>query len=162
VEQLAQAGQLSLIRTARIHALVSMVIVDAYVAALDAQANRPAPPRLAAIPVSHTPEQRGADPVSLGDASSNSDYPCASCAASEAVSVVLQSEFGSGDLSEFGLTSSAVPGAKRQWRRIADCAGEASQAQMRSGAYDTGSISAGREIGRAIARYALLRYYKPR
>jgi hypothetical protein len=164
VDGFAAARGLSLIQSARIHALVSMAMADAYLAAWDAQYAYSLGLQNAAQSDSRNGSGRAMNQdakwLPLADAPMRFEYPCARCVASAAVATILESALEAGRAPAIMLARTAAPPLTRRWTRVRDYADEVSVGQIYSGRSYRTATEVGQEMGREIGQYALLHYFR--
>jgi hypothetical protein len=165
VRQLAAAPGRSLIQNARLFALVEMAAADAYISVFDAKYTfnfwRPITAIRNGDTDGNDATARIPDWEPLVDTPPHPEYPCAHCITSAAVGAVLESEFGTGPVSNLSMTSPTTPGAAHKWTTIKDYTNEVSEARIYGGLHFRNSTVVGQEMGRKIGELAVQRYLTP-
>jgi hypothetical protein len=165
VRQLAAAPGRSLIQNARLFALVEMAAADAYISVFDAKYTfnfwRPITAIRNGDTDGNDATARIPDWEPLVDTPPHPEYPCAHCITSAAVGAVLESEFGTGPVSNLSMTSPTTPGAAHKWTTIRDYTNEVSEARIYGGLHFRNSTVVGQEMGRKIGELAVQRYLTP-
>jgi hypothetical protein len=159
VRQLSASRKLSVIENARVFAMAHMAGADAFIAVFDAKYQynfwRPITAiRNGDIDDNNATEREPAW-LPLIDTPMHPEYPCAHCITSAAVGVVLETQFGSGQVGTFTMTNPAAPGVIRTWDRIGDYVEEVSNARVWGGIHYRTSAKVAQEMGRKIGRLAI-------
>jgi hypothetical protein len=154
VRQLGAAKKLDLTDSARLFALVSMATADSFVAVFEAKYHynlwRPVTAIRKADLTGNAETPREATWQPLVDTPMHPEYPCAHCISSSAAATAMQLVLGD-DLPEFSMTSPALPGVTRRWKRLQDYSDEVSNARIYGGIHYRFSTIAAQEMGRRIA-----------
>ena len=154
VRQLAAAKKLDLADSARLFALVSIATSDAFIAVFEAKYHynlwRPMTALRNADITDNAATPRAAAWLPLVDTPMHPEYPCAHCITSSAAATVMQLVLGD-DLPEFSMTSPALPGVTRRWKRLKDYSDEVSNARIYGGIHYRFSTVVAQEMGRNIA-----------
>ncbi|MGM9486018.1 vanadium-dependent haloperoxidase [Ideonella sp. YS5] len=155
--QLAKAGGLNLAASSRLFALHAMAGADALVACWDAkyayQNFRPVTAiRTGAgrddLPADEAWEPAIPTPPFPAYVSGHACY-------AGATQAVLEAQFGDGEVPALTMTSPAVPGLRRQHKRIRDIVAECANARVWGGIHWRTDQVEGEELGRKVARHML-------
>jgi hypothetical protein len=154
--QLISAKQMSVIDSARLMALFSVALTDAYVAVFEAKY--------------HYEFWRPVTAIRNGDADGNAattmeaswqpidvtpvhpEYPCAHCIESGAAVAVIEAVLGSAEIPEVAMTSATAPGVTRRWTNLDAFAGEIASARIWAGFHYRFSTRVGSDMGRKIGQ----------
>jgi hypothetical protein len=165
VRSLAESRPMSPVERARLFALVNVAAMDSFVAVFDAKYAYEFWRPITAIRRADIDGNDATDVeagwLPLVDTPLHPEYPCAHCISAAAVGAVLEAEFGSGNVPEIAMTSSAVPGVTHHWTRIADYVAEVSDARVLAGVHYRNSAEVGEAMGRSIARQAVATLLRP-
>jgi hypothetical protein len=151
--QLIAAKEMDVVDCARLLALVAMAANDALIAVMDAKYAynlwRPVTAIRNADTTGNKATPREASWLPLADTPMHPEYPCAHCITSSAVGAVLTNVLG-GQIPEFSLTSTALPGVTRKWKSIEAYNEEVASARIYAGFHYRFSTTVGRDMGRKI------------
>jgi hypothetical protein len=154
--QLVIAKKMSLIDSARFMALVSIAAADAYIAVMDAKYFFEFWRPITAIRNGDMDDNPATerDPAwqPLGATPMHPEYPCAHCIHSAAFAAVAEAIFGSADVPEFTMTSSAAPGVTRRWTNLWAYANEVADSRIWAGFHYRFSNRVGQDMGRKIGQ----------
>jgi len=155
----------SLVQNARLLALVSMAEADALIAVFDAKYTYNFWRPLTAIRDGDL-DQNDATAPDPGwepflDTPMHPEYPCAHCIIAGAVGVVLEREFGTGNVRGFRLKSPGAPQAVHSWERVADFVEEISNARVWGGMHFRNSTVVGTAMGRKVGEVACDKFLRP-
>jgi hypothetical protein len=165
VRQVVMARKLNLLDCARVYALTSMAVADAFIAVFDAKYHynfwRPVTAIRNADLSQNPATSRDAAWQPLGETPMHPEYPCAHCISASAVAATLRA-LGGDEVGEITLTSSTAPGVTRRWTRLSDYVDEVSNARVWSGFHYRFSTEAGKDMGRKIAELTVSTQLRPR
>jgi hypothetical protein len=157
---LAASPGRTLAQNARLLAVASMAIADAYIAIFDAKYAylfwRP----ITAIRNGgglHEPLAEEATWEPLIETPMHPEYPCAHCINAGAVAAVLEAEFGDGPLPGLEMTSASAPGVVHRWATVREWLDEVANARIWGGIHYRSSTEVGTAMGRRIGELATRR-----
>ena len=151
VAHLVVTKRLNHVEAARLFALTSMAVSDTYVAISEVQRQYKVKGPLEVLRDDHW--------APLVD--SRPEYPCAPCAVSTALKVILEAELGTDEVAPFAVNAPMTASAPRRWTRVRDYADEVSAAQINAGTHFRHSTEIGERIGLWIGARAL-EHLRPR
>jgi hypothetical protein len=158
VRQLAAAKQLDVTDSARLFAMVSIATADSFIAVFEAKYHynlwRPMTAIRNADMTGNAATARDAGWMPLVDTPMHPEYPCAHCISSSAAAATMQLVLGE-SLPEFSMTSPALPGVTRRWKRLQDYSDEVANARVYGGIHYRFSTKVGQDMGRRIAELAV-------
>jgi hypothetical protein len=165
VQQVLDASSLDLTDRARVHALVSMAAMDAFIAVFEAKFHynfwRPVTAIRNADITGNRATAREPGWLPLGETPMHPEYPCAHCISSSAVATVLLGTVG--DIKgTITLTSTAAPGVTRRFTTLAGYVEEVSNARVWAGFHYRFSTEVGRDMGRKIGELTVTTQLRPR
>jgi len=162
--QLAATPGRTLIRNARLFALVEMATADAGISICDAKYEYHFWRPITAIRNGDTDGNdataRDATWEPLVETPLIPEYPCAHCITSAAAAAVLESEFGAGT-NPLVMMSPASPGVVRKWASIREYVDEVSFSRIYGGVHYRNSTVVGRNMGTRIGELAVQNFLKP-
>jgi hypothetical protein len=165
VQQVLDASKLDLTDRARVHALVSMAAMDAFIAVFDAKYHynlwRPVTAIRNADMSGNAATPREAGWLPLGETPMHPEYPCAHCISSSAVAAVLRGALGE-TIPTVSLTSPTAPGVTRRFTTLPAYVEEVSNARVWAGFHYRFSTETGRDMGRRIGELTLATQLRPR
>ncbi len=163
---LAGRGGRTLVQNARLYALVSLAVADSYIAVFDAKYQysfwRPATAIRNGDVDGNPATERDAAWEPLIETPMHPEYPCAHCINSGAIATVLESEFGTGHLEQFQMTSPTLPGVTHAWDTIAQYAQEVSNSRVWGGIHYRNSAAVGADMGRRLGQATVASILRPR
>jgi hypothetical protein len=157
--QLILAKQMSVIDSARLMALFSVALTDAYIAVFDAKY--------------HYEFWRPVTAIRNGDVDGNTataadstwqpidvtpmhpEYPCAHCIESGAAVAVIESVLGTAEIPEAAMTSATAPGVTHRWTNLEAFASEVASARIWAGFHYRFSARVGSDMGHKIGHYVV-------
>jgi hypothetical protein len=158
VRQLAAAKKLDVTDSARLFALVSIATADSFIAVFEAKYHynlwRPMTAIRNADMTGNPATARDAAWMPLVDTPMHPEYPCAHCISSSAAATAMQLVLGE-SLPEFSMTSPALPGVTRRWKRLQDYSDEVANARVYGGIHYRFSTKVAQDMGRRIAELAV-------
>jgi hypothetical protein len=160
--QLAAAPGRTPAQNARLFALLAIATADAIVACWDAKYTYSGWRPMSAIRAGAVPG-RAADPA-WEPAVPTPPFPgyvSGHACFGGAAQVVLESEFGSGEVPELTLSTTTAPGLTRRYSRIASIVEEASNARIWGGIHWRTDQTAGEHLGRKVGRFVLDTQLRP-
>lgn len=165
VRHLASAPGRTLLQNARLFALVELATADAYIAVFEAKFTfnfwRPITAIRNGDIDGNDATTRVADWEPTIDTPLHPEYPCAHCITSAAARAVLESEFGTGPIPPFTMTSPTAPGVTRKWTSVKDWADEISAARIYGGIHYRNSTVVGQAMGKQIGELTVQNFLKP-
>ena len=164
IRSLAASPGRSLVQNARLLALASTAIADAYTAVFDAKYEylfwRPVTAiRNGGGAREPLPEEATWEP--LVDTPMHPEYPCAHCITAGAAAAVLEAEFGAGAVPPIEMTSLTAPGVKHRWTTLRDWEEEVANARIWGGIHYRNSTEVGTAMGHKIGEWALRKKLQP-
>jgi hypothetical protein len=142
--------------SARFMALVSAAVADSFIAVFDAKYHYEFWRPIRAIRNGDTDDNPATDLDATWQPIDNTpmhpEYPCAHCISSAAVASVVEGLFGSADIPEVTMTSSAAPGVTHRWTNVWTYADEVSLARIYAGFHYRFSTRVGQDMGRQIGK----------
>jgi hypothetical protein len=155
--QLIAAKQMSVLDSARLMALFSVALTDAYMAVFDAKYHYELWRPLTAIRNGDIDDNPATEPEPtwqpIDTTPLHPEYPCAHCIQSGAGVAVLECVLGSTKIPEVAMTSPTAPGVTHRWTDLNDFADEVAQARIWAGFHYRFSTRVGTDMGRKIGRY---------
>jgi hypothetical protein len=163
--QLILAKQMSVVDSARLMALFSVALTDAYIAVFDAKYHYEFWRPVTAI--------RNGDvdgnPATAADATwqpidvtpMHPEYPCAHCIESGAAVAVIESVLGSAEIPEVAMTSATAPGVTHRWTNLEAFAREVASARIWAGFHHRFSTRVGSDMGHKIGQYVVETVMQP-
>lgn len=160
--QLAVAKGLSLQENARLFALLAMASADALTACWDAKFTYHGWRPVDAIRSGGVPG-RAADPAweSAVPTPPFPGYPSGHACFSAAAQVVLESEFGTGEIPIVSLDTPTAPGVTRRYRTLAAIVAEMSNARIWGGIHWRTDQEIGEALGREVGRLVVETQLRP-
>ncbi len=162
VRNVANLAGRDLTRNARLFAIVTQAVDDAFIAVFDAKYQHNFWRPISAIrngDIDDNPAtDRDASWVPFVDTPMHPEYPCAHCIQAGTISVILQAELGSSPPPVWSTTSSSAKGAKRQWASLDQFVQEVKGARVFGGIHYRFSTDAGTEMGRRIGALAVAKH----
>jgi hypothetical protein len=156
--QLVIAKQMSVLDSARLMALFSVALTDAYVAVFDAKYHYELWRPVTAIRNGDIDDNPATEPDAtwqpIDTTPSHPEYPCAHCIQSGAGVAVIECVLGATKIPEVAMTSPTAPGVTHRWTDLGDFADEVAQARIWAGFHYRFSTRVGTDMGRKIGRYA--------
>jgi hypothetical protein len=163
--QLAIAKQLNVVDSARFMALVALGLNDAIVAVLDAKYHYSFWRPITAIrngDIDGNPAtDREATWQPVLTTPMHPEYPCAHCIQGGSVAGVVKAVFGSADIPETALNSTALPGVTHRWSNMTAFTEEIANARIWGGLHYRFSTRVGTEMGLQIGEYAVKNVMQP-
>jgi hypothetical protein len=157
VRQIAAGKKLGALESARFFALVSIARMDALIAVYDAKYHyefwRPVTAIRNGDIDENSATERQASWQPIADTPMHPEYPCAHCIVAGALESVVESVFGSTEISEVTSTSLTAPGVTHRWTSVRALTDEVSGARIWAGFHYRFSTQVGGDIGRKIGRY---------
>ncbi|HKA88809.1 MAG TPA: vanadium-dependent haloperoxidase [Haliangiales bacterium] len=157
--QIARAKGMDAIDTARLMALYSVALTDAYIAVFDSKYHYQFWRPLTAIrngDIDDNPATTREPTWSPIDTTPmHPEYPCAHCIESGAATAVLEAMLGSNDIPEVAMTSATAAGVTHRWTSLRDFADEIAEARIWAGFHYRFSTVVGRDMGQRIGRYVV-------
>jgi hypothetical protein len=163
--QLVTAKQLSVVDSARFMALVALSLNDAIIAVLDAKYHYNFWRPITAIRNGDidgnpaTDRQATWQPVLTTPM--HPEYPCAHCIQGGSVAGVVKAVFGSVDIPEIAMNSTAFPGVTRRWSNMTAFTEEIANARIWGGLHYRFSTRVGTEMGLQIGEYVVKNVMQP-
>jgi hypothetical protein len=155
--QLVLAKQMSVLDSARLMALFSVALTDAYVAVFDAKYHYEFWRPVTAIRNADIDDNLATEPEAtwqpIDTTPLHPEYPCAHCIQSGAGVAVIQCVLGSTKIPEVAMTSPTAPGVTHRWTDLGDFADEVAEARIWAGFHYRFSTRVGTDMGRKIGRY---------
>ena len=165
LRQVVLARKLNLLDCARVYALASMAVADAFIAVFEAKYQynfwRPVTAIRNADLSQNPATPRDATWQPLGQTPMHPEYPCAHCISSAALAATLHAVVGD-EVGEITLTSSAAPGVTRRWTRLSDYVDEVSNARVWAGFHYRFSTETARQMGQKIGELTVATQLRPR
>jgi hypothetical protein len=163
--QLIERKQMGVLDSARLMALYSMALTDAYIAVFDAKYHYEFWRPITAI----RNGDLGGNPATSRDAAwqpidttpMHPEYPCAHCIESGAAVAVLEALLGSEDVPEVSMTSLTAPGVTHRWSNLRDFSREVANARVWAGFHYRFSTRVGTAMGRSIGEYVAQNVLQP-
>lgn len=156
--QLVLANKLSVIDSARLMAVYSAALTDAYMAVFDAKYHYAFWRPITAI---HNAGIDGnpatdADPTwqPIADTPMHPEYPCAHCIQSGAAAGVLQTLLKPEQITRFELKSTSLPGVTHTFNTLTELTDEVANARVWAGFHYRFSAQAGTGMGMKIGEFA--------
>ncbi|HYQ82004.1 MAG TPA: vanadium-dependent haloperoxidase, partial [Anaeromyxobacteraceae bacterium] len=164
IRALSAAPGRTLVQNARLLALASMAVADAYTAVFDAKYQylfwRP----VTAIRNGGGGREPLADEAiwePLVDTPMHPEYPCAHCITAGAAAAVLEADFGAGGVPPIEMTSLSAPGVTHRWTTVRAWQEEVSNARVWGGIHYRNSTEVGTAVGRKIGEWVLQKQLQP-
>jgi hypothetical protein len=155
--QIISARHLRLLDSARLMAMYSTALTDAYIAVFDAKYRynfwRPVTAIRNGDLAGNPDTQIDATWQPLDATPMHPEYPCAHCILSAAASAVIESTGGLGELREISLTSASLPGITHRWTSLESFMDEVANARIWAGFHYRSSAQVGATMGREVGRY---------
>jgi PAP2 superfamily/Vanadium chloroperoxidase N-terminal domain len=165
VRQLVAAKKMNLIDSARLMALASVALADAYIAGMDAKYHYEFWRPITAIRNADIDDNPATelDPTwqPIDNTPMHPEYPCAHCVNSAALAAVVEGLLGSADVPEIVVTSPTAPGITHRWTSIRAYTDEVSQSRIWAGFHYRFSIRVGQDMGRKIGQYVVENVMQP-
>jgi hypothetical protein len=163
--QVVLEKNMSIVDGARVMALFSMALSDAYTAVFDAKYEYQFWRPLTAIrngDIDGNPAtDREATWLPLDNTPMHPEYPCAHCIQSGAATAVIEALLGGAQVPELSLSSSTAPGVVHRWRNLESFCEEVAQARIWAGFHYRFSTRVGTEMGRSIGAYVVMNTMQP-
>jgi hypothetical protein len=163
--QIVLARNMSVVDGARLMALFSVALSDAYGAVFDAKYEYQFWRPLTAIrngDIDGNPAtDREATWLPFDSTPMHPEYPCAHCIESGAAAAVIETVLGGAPLPELSLTSTTAPGVTHRWTDLGSFCDEVSQARIWAGFHYRFSTRVGTAMGRSIGTYVVRSTMQP-
>jgi hypothetical protein len=157
--ELVSARQLSLVDSARVMALFSASLADAYIAVFDAKYRYELWRPITAIrngDIDGNPDTEMDQTWQPLDATPmHPEYPCAHCILSATARRVLETLSGPQPLPQLWMTSPTAPGVTNRWSNLDDFVAEVANARVWAGFHYRNSARVGAAMGEDVGRYVL-------
>jgi len=154
---IARAENLDVVDTARLMALYSIALTDAYIAVFDAKYAYELWRPITAIRNGDLDDNPATarDPVwqPIDATPMHPEYPCAHCIESGAAVAVIAAVIGRSDIPETAVTSTTAPGVIHRFTSLKAFADEIAQARIWAGFHYRFSTEVGRDMGEKIGAY---------
>jgi hypothetical protein len=166
VRQLAMKSDLSVVDCARLMALTSMALADAYMAVFDAKYHyefwRPITAIRNGDTTGNPNTPRDATWQPIDNTPMHPEYPCAHCIVSGALAGVLTTlRGGTTEVPQITMTSVTAPGVTHSWTNLDGLTKEVAQARIWAGFHYRFSTVVGTDMGQQIGRYVAENALKP-
>jgi len=157
--------ELSLIDSARLFALIAVARADALIAVFDAKYHYEFWRPVTAIrngDIDGNPATER-DPAwqPIDATPMHPEYPCAHCISSGSLAGVLETVFGTAQISEVSMTSPTAPGVFHRWTNVRDYSNEVSEARIWAGFHYRFSTKVGQDMGYKIGDYVAANFMQP-
>lgn len=163
--QIVLGKNMSVVDGARLMALFSLALSDAYTSVFDAKYEYQFWRPLTAIrngDIDGNPAtDREATWLPLDNTPMHPEYPCAHCIQSGAAAAVIEAALGGAQVPAISLTSSTAPGVSHRWTDLASLCDEVAQARIWAGFHYRFSTRVGTEMGRSIGTYVVKSTMQP-
>ena len=165
IRTLAITKKLNLIDCARLFALTAVARADGLIAVFDAKYHyefwRPVTAIRNGDIDGNPATERDAAWQPFDATPMHPEYPCAHCIESAAVAGVVQTVFGTADITEVSITSPTAPGVIHHWINIRAFADEVAQARIWAGFHYRFSTKVGQDMGYKIGEYVVNNFMQP-
>jgi len=162
---IARAEDLDVVDTARLMALYSSALTDAYIAVFDAKYTYELWRPITAIRNGDLDDNPATvrDPVwqPIDATPMHPEYPCAHCIESGAAVAVIAAVIGRNDIPETAVTSTTAPGVTHRFTSLKAFADEIAQARIWAGFHYRFSTEVGRDMGEKIGAYVAANVMQP-
>ncbi|WP_249144157.1 vanadium-dependent haloperoxidase [Bradyrhizobium lablabi] len=163
--QLILAQKMDILDSARLMALYSVALTDAYVAVFDAKYHYEFWRPITAIRNGDIEEnatnKRDATWQPIDNTPMHPEYPCAHCINAAAGAAVLEGVLGSRTIPEVAMTSTAAPGVTHRFTDLDALCEEVSNARVWAGFHYRSSAAVGTAMGRQIGEYVVQNVMQP-
>jgi hypothetical protein len=163
--QVAVAGNMSVLDSARFMALVSIATIDAMIAVFDAKYKYEFWRPITAIrngDIDGNPAtERVATWQPIDVTPMHPEYPCAHCITSSAVAAAIEAVLGTEEIPEVALTSPFAPAVTHRFTDLHAYTEEVANARIYAGFHYRSSTIIGREMGQKIGEWVVKSVMQP-
>jgi hypothetical protein len=157
--------ELSLIDSARLFALIAVARADALIAVFDAKYHYEFWRPVTAIrngDIDGNPATER-DPAwqPIDATPMHPEYPCAHCISSGSLAGVVETVFGTAQISQVSMTSPTAPGVFHHWTNVRDYSNEVSEARIWAGFHYRFSTKVGQDMGYKLGEYVVKNFMQP-
>jgi hypothetical protein len=157
--------ELGLVDSARMFALIAVARADALIAVFDAKYHyefwRPVTAIRNGDIDGNPATERDAAWQPIDATPMHPEYPCAHCISSGSLAGVVETVFGTAQISEVSMTSPTAPGVFHHWANVRDYSNEVSEARIWAGFHYRSSTKVGQDMGYKIGEYVVKNYMQP-
>jgi hypothetical protein len=165
LRQLAMAKEMDVAGTARLMALGSVAINDAFIAVLDAKYHynfwRPVTAIRNGDIDGNPATDREPTWQPIAETPLHPEYPCAHCIVSGSVAGVVEAVLGTSEIPEVAMTSPTAPGVTHRWSNMTAFTDEVANARVWSGFHYRFSTRVGTAMGLQIGEYVVQTVMRP-